>query len=73
MPALTQVLHLYFCTRRTCSFMNQKHRQNFTCHGYKLTITISGFIGMYLVSYFKIFKTIVAEDPELVNSTVNIL
>ena len=31
----------------------------------KVVITVSGFIGMYLVSYFKIFKTIIAEDPEL--------
>ena len=31
----------------------------------KVVITVSGFIGMYGISYFKIFKTIIAEDPEL--------
>ena len=66
MPALTQVLHLYFCTRRTCLVYEPKTASEFYMSWFtKLTITISGFIGMYLVSYFKIFKTIVAEDPEL--------
>jgi hypothetical protein len=66
MPALVQVLHLYFCTRRSCLVYEVRTASEFYMSWFtKLAITISGFIGMYLVSYFKIFKTIIAEDPEL--------
>ena len=66
MPALTQVLHLYFCTRRSCLVYDPRTSSEFYMSWFtKVVITVSGFIGMYLVSYFKIFKTIIAEDPEL--------